>query len=86
MDLQGRQLLRLREALAGDLDDLRVVGLYMQSIIRLIRYGYIILAIDGFDELAAEQGSTDALGALAHLVSTLKDSGAIIAASRRTFF
>jgi len=86
VDLQGRQLLRLREALAGDLDDLRVVGLYMQSIIRLIRYGFIVLAIDGFDELAAEQGSTDALGALGHLVKTLNNSGTIIAASRRAFF
>lgn len=86
VDLQGRQLLRLNEALLGDLGELRITGLYMQSLITLIRHGLLVLAIDGFDELAAEQGSSDAFGALAHLVQLLEDKGTIIAASRRTFF
>lgn len=86
VDLQGRQLLRLSEALMGDLADLRVVGLWMPGVIRLMRAGALVLAIDGFDELAAEQGSTDALGALARLIRDLGDSGTIVAASRRTFF
>lgn len=86
VDLQGRQLVRLNEALLGDLGELRITGLYMHSIITLMRYGLIILAIDGFDELAAEQGNNEALGALSHLLKMLKDSGTIIAASRRTFF
>ncbi len=86
VDLQGRQLLRLNEALFGDLGELRVSGLYMQSIITLLRYGLLVLAIDGFDELAAEQGSNDALGAISHFVKMLGESGTIITASRRTFF
>ena len=86
VDLQGRQLLRLNEALMGSLGDLRITGLYMQSIITLIRHKLLVLAIDGFDELAAEQGSSDALGALSHLVKMLRDTGSIVAAARRTFF
>lgn len=86
VDLQGRQLLRLSEALMGDLGELRVTGIYMPSVIRLLRHKVLVLAIDGFDELAAEQGSTDALGALALLVKQMHDKGTIIAASRRTFF
>lgn len=86
VDLQGRQLLRLSEALMGDLGDLRVSGLWMPAIIRLLRRGSLVLAIDGFDELAAEQGGTDALGALALLVHQLEGEGTIVAASRRTFF
>jgi hypothetical protein len=86
VDLQGRQLLRLSEALMGDLGDLRVSGLWMPAIIRLLRRGSLVLAIDGFDELAAEQGGTDALGALALLVHQLEGQGTIVAASRRTFF
>jgi len=86
VDLQGRQLVRLSEALMGDLAELRVPGLWMPAVLRLMRLGAIILAVDGFDELAAEQGSTDALGALAMLVRDLHGSGAVIAASRRTFF
>jgi hypothetical protein len=86
VDLQGRQLLRLSEALMGDLGDLRVSGLWMPAIVRLLRHRVLVLAIDGFDELAAEQGSTDALGALALLVQQMQDQGIIVAASRRTFF
>lgn len=86
LDLQGRQLLRLSEALMGDLGDLRVGGLWMSALLRLMRNRALILAVDGFDELAAEQGGTDAVGALASLVSQLEGKGTIIAASRRSFF
>jgi len=86
IDLQGRQLLRLAEALMGDLAELRVAGLWMPAIIRLIQYRALVLAIDGFDELAAEQGGSDALGALATLVQQMSGRGVIVAASRRTFF
>lgn len=86
VNLQGRQLLRLSEALMGDLSELRMAGLYMPSVICLLRHRASILAIDGFDELAAEQGSTDALGTLALLVKQMQNSGTIVAASRRTFF
>lgn len=86
VDLQGRQLVRLSEALMGDLGDLRVTGLWMPAILKLIQMRAIVLAIDGFDELAAEQGSTDALGALAVLVRQLHGRGVVVAASRRTFF
>lgn len=86
LDLQGRQLLRLSEALMGDLGDLRVTGLWMPGLVRLMRHRALVLAIDGFDELAAEQGGTDALGALASLVTQLGGRGSVIAAARRTFF
>lgn len=86
VDLQGRQLLRLSEALAGDLGELRFDGLWTAAIYRLIRAGALVLAIDGFDELAAEQGSSDALGALAGLLRELEGKGVVVAASRTAFF
>ncbi|WP_341946718.1 hypothetical protein [Microbacterium sp. LWH11-1.2] len=86
LDLQGRQLLRLSEALMGDLAELRLSGLWMPAVVRLMRRGVLIVGIDGFDELAAEQGGVDALGALASLVSQLGGHGVVVAASRRTFF
>jgi hypothetical protein len=86
LDLQGRQLLRLSEALMGDLADLRLAGLWMPAVIRLMRRGALVVGVDGFDELAAEQGGADALGALASLVSQLEGHGVVVAASRRTFF
>lgn len=64
---------------------LRLSGLYYNSIITLIRNGLIVLAIDGFDELAAEIGGEKVLGSLTNLVTELDGQGTIIAASRRTF-
>ena len=86
VDLQGRQLVRLSEALMGDLGELRMTGLYMPSVLTLIRMRLLVLAIDGFDELAAEQGTTDALGSLRAMLEQMQGRGAIVAASRRTFF
>lgn len=88
IDLQGRDLVRLNEAIVYDLGELRLGGsnLYFASILTLIKRGLLVLAIDGFDELAAEIGGSTALGALASLVASLDGHGIIIAASRRAFF
>lgn len=46
----------------------------------------MILAIDGFDELAAEIGGTKAVSSLSNFVNEMAGQGTLIAASRRTFF
>lgn len=86
IDLQGRELVRLNEAIMYDLGELRMGGLYYSSIISLIKNNLLVISIDGFDELAAEIGGTSALGALSSLVANLEGMGTIVAASRRTFF
>ncbi|APZ47801.1 hypothetical protein BW723_16520 [Polaribacter reichenbachii] len=86
VDLQGRDLVRLAEAIMYDLGELRIRGLYYSSILTLIKNRNIILAIDGFDELAAEIGGESALGSLSSLVKEMDGRGTLIAASRRTFF
>lgn len=86
VDLQGRELVRLNEAIMYDLGELRLSGIYYSSILTLIKRKFIILAIDGFDELAAEIGGSVALGALSSLVYQMDNNGTIFAASRRTFF
>lgn len=86
IDLHGRDLLRLNEAMMFEVGVLRLSGLYYNSIITLIRNGLIVLAIDGFDELAAEIGGEKVLGSLTNLVTELDGQGTLIAASRRTFF
>lgn len=86
VDLQGRDLIRLPEAIMYDLAELRISGLFYSSILYLIKNKFIILAIDGFDELAAEIGGVSALGPLSSLVSEMNGQGTLVAASRRTFF
>lgn len=86
IDLHGRDLVRLNEAIMYELGELRFSGLYYSSIITLVKHNLIILGIDGFDELAAEVGGETALGSLTGLVVKMNGSGTLIAASRRTFF
>jgi hypothetical protein len=86
VDLQGRDLVRLGEAIMYDLGELRLPGLYYPSIINLIQKRFIILAIDGFDELAAEIGGFKAVSSLSNFVNEMDGKGTLIAASRRTFF
>jgi hypothetical protein len=86
IDLQGRDLVRLPEAIMYDLGELRLPGLYYSSIINLIQKRLIILAIDGFDELAAEIGGMNAVSSLANFINEMQGQGTLIAASRRTFF
>jgi hypothetical protein len=86
IDLQGRDLVRLGEAIMYDLGELRMPGLYYPSIINLIQKKMIILAIDGFDELAAEIGGINAVSSLSNFINEMDGSGTLICASRRTFF
>lgn len=86
IDLHGRDLVRLNEAIMYELGELRISGLYYNSILTLIKNGLIILGIDGFDELSAEKGGDAALGSLTNLVFELEGDGKLVAASRRTFF
>lgn len=86
IDLNGRDLVRLNEAIMFELNELRFGGLYYSSILTLIRHKLIILGIDGFDELLAEMGGEMALSSITHLLEQMEGRGVIVAASRRTFF
>ncbi len=86
INLYGRDLVRLNEAIMYELGELRISGIYYSSIITLMKHNLLILGIDGFDELAAEVGGETALSSLTSLIARLQGSGVLIAASRRTFF
>lgn len=86
IDLHGRELVRLNEAIMSELGELRMRGIYYETVITLIKNGLIVLGIDGFDELAVEVGGENALSSLNDLVSKMDGEGTLVAASRRAFF
>ena len=86
IDLHGHDLERLDEAIMFELGKMRISGLFYSSVLTLVRKGFIVLGIDGFDELTVEIGSQKALGSLSSFVSLMEGDGILIAASRRTFF
>ena len=85
IDVQGRALSSLDDAMARDLQDLRSRFSY-DAVPTLVRNGLIVPVIDGFDELLGTGGYEDAYSSLAALVSQLDGCGAVIASARSAFF
>jgi hypothetical protein len=86
IDTQGRSFVRLEEAVARDLGQLRISGLFYPGVLRLVRHGLMALAIDGFDELLAEIGPSEAYSGLGSLLRQLEGHGHIIASARSAYF
>ena len=86
IDTQGRSFVRLEEAVARDLGQLRIAGLYYSGVVRLIRGGLLALAVDGFDELLAEVGFGEAYSGLGAFLRQLEGSGTVIASARSAYF
>lgn len=85
VNAQGRALARLNEALATELQDLKV-GLTYHSIAVLARLGVLVPVIDGFDELLGVSGYDDAFSSLAGLLEQLEGQGHILASARSVYY
>ena len=85
VNAQGRALARLNEALATELQDLRV-GLTYHSVAVLARLGILVPVIDGFDELLGVSGYDDAFSSLAALLEQLKGQGQLLASARSVYY
>lgn len=85
VNAQGRALARLNEALATELQDLRV-GLTYHSVASLARVGLLVPIIDGFDELLGVSGYDDAFSSLTSFLEQLEGEGQLIASARSVYY
>lgn len=85
IDVQGRALSRLDDAMARDLQDLRS-RFYYNAVPSLVRNGLLVPVIDGFDELLGTGGYEDAFSSLAAFIAQLNGCGALVASARSAFF
>ena len=85
VNAQGRALARLNEALATELQDLRV-GLTYHSVAVLVRLGVLVPVIDGFDELLGVSGYDDAFSSLAGFLEQLEGEGQLLASARSVYY
>lgn len=85
VDVQGRSLSRLDDAMARELQDLRARFTY-SAVTPLVRSGLLVPVIDGFDELLGSGGYDEAFSSLAAFVATLEQRGAVVASARSSFF
>ena len=85
VNAQGRALARLNEALATELQDLRV-NLTYHSVATLTRVGLLVPVIDGFDELLGVSGYDDAFNSLSVFLGQLEGEGRLIASARSVYY
>ena len=85
VNAQGRALARLNEALATELQDLRV-SLTYHSVATLVRVGLLVPVIDGFDELLGVSGYDDAFSSLTMFLEQLDGYGRLIASARSVYY
>ena len=85
VNAQGRALARLNEALATELQDLKV-SLTYHSIATLAHAGLLVPVIDGFDELLGVSGYDDAFNSLATFMEQLDGRGKLIASARSVYY
>lgn len=85
VNAQGRALARLNEALATELQDLRV-SLTYHSVATLARVGILVPIIDGFDELLGVSGYDDAFNSLAQFLEQLEGQGCLVASARSVYY
>jgi hypothetical protein len=81
---RGRTLSYLSDLIAYNLQRLRLDVTFDQVPI-LSKYGLVVVAIDGFDELADPEGYGMAWSQVSDLVSTIRGDGTLILAGRETF-
>jgi hypothetical protein len=82
---QGRALSNLRDAISGELDDLRA-AFTRDAVPALVRNGLLVPIVDGFDELLGAAGYGDAFGSLQQFLSQLDGQGAMIVSARSAFY
>ena len=85
VNAQGRALARLNEALATELQDLRV-DLTYHSVAVLAGLGVLVPVIDGFDELLGVSGYDDAFSSLAGFLEQLDGEGQLLVSARSVYY
>lgn len=82
---QGRELSNLRDALAGELGDLRA-AFTQEAVACLAREGILVPVIDGFDELLGTAGYSGAFSSLQTLLGELEGYGTLVVSARSAFY
>lgn len=87
VDLLGRYVGTIEDAIAGSLNNKYLFpGLSQRDVVTCVRQRWLILALDGFDELVARVGARDAFNRITELLDQLEGSGTLVLSAREAFF
>ena len=86
IDLLGRYVGSIEDAIAGALNNVYYFPMSQREIMYAIKNRWIVLALDGFDELISRVGSKDAFLKLTSLIDQLDGCGYLLISARESFF
>lgn len=87
VDLLGRYVGNIDDAIAGSLNNTYLFpNLTQRDVALAIKLRWLVLALDGFDELVARIGARDAFARITELLDQLGGQGTIILSARESFF
>lgn len=87
VDLLGRYVGTVEDAIAGSLNNTYLFpGLSQRDVILALRRRWLVLALDGFDELAARVGVRESFLRISELLDQLSGSGTVVLSARESFF
>ena len=87
ISLGGRTFLRFDDVVTGTLTNtLRFPFLYYEAFVALVKMGFVVPALDGFEEMFVESPAGDAHSAIGSLMNMLDSTGTALIAARRAYF
>lgn len=86
ISLGGNPFLRLDNVIAAALlNQLRIRRFYFDAFMQLVRLGFLVPALDGFEEVFVETAG-DAVSSLGNLIQDMKGEGTLLIAARTAYF
>jgi hypothetical protein len=86
INLGGNPFLRLDNVIAAALlNQLRIRRFYFDAFMQLVRLGFLVPALDGFEEVFVETAG-DAVSSLGNLIQDMKGEGTLLIAARTAYF
>jgi hypothetical protein len=86
INLGGSPFLRLDNVIAAALlNQLRIRRFYIDGFMQLVRLGFLVPALDGFEEVFVETAG-DAVSSLGNLIQDMRGEGTLLIAARTAYF
>ena len=87
INLGGKPFLRFDDVIAAALlNNFRFRRIYYEGFIQLVRMGFVVPALDGFEEIFVETDEGGAVSSLGTLIRNMGGEGSLLIAARRAYF
>ena len=85
--LDGRPFMRFDEVVIGVLaQKYRFRRFYYEAVIELAKWGFLVLGLDGFEEMTVEGRENKVISSLGNLLQQHDSNGALVISARRAFY